>query len=94
MDNTISKNFAIVGQSVTHEYLPEMDIVCGYIQLEFDGEEKLIPVYAMLYDYELIFFENDKVIIIIITISQYIIYISIKINFYFYFYFLFYFLKI
>jgi len=63
MDNSISKNFAISGKTVTHEYLPEMDIVCGYIQLEFDdeGEDKQIPLYATLYDYELIFFENDTV---------------------------------
>jgi len=61
VDNSISKNFAIQGQTVTHEYLPEMDIVCGYIQLEFEGEENVIPVYATLYDYELILFEDDTV---------------------------------
>jgi len=63
LENSISKNFAIVGNTVTHEYLPEMDIVCGYVQLEFenvDTEERFIPVYAMLYNYELLFFENDK----------------------------------
>ncbi|ORX88093.1 ras GEF [Anaeromyces robustus] len=60
LENTISKNFAIVGKTVTHEYLPEMDIVCGYVHLEFGGDKQLIPVYAVLYDYELIFFENDK----------------------------------
>jgi len=37
-----------------------MDIVCGYVQLEFDNEEK-IPAYAILLDYELIFFEDEKV---------------------------------
>jgi len=36
-----------------------MDIVCGYVQLEFDNEEK-IPAYAILLDYELIFFEEEK----------------------------------
>ncbi|ORY76448.1 ras GEF [Neocallimastix californiae] len=59
LDSSISKNFAIVGTTVTHEYLPEMDIVCGYVQLEFDNEGK-VPVFAMLIDYELIFFEDDK----------------------------------
>ncbi|OUM59487.1 hypothetical protein PIROE2DRAFT_63748 [Piromyces sp. E2] len=51
---------SVTGQTVTHEYLPEMDIVCGYIQLDFENDEKLIPVYAILYDYELILFENEK----------------------------------
>ncbi len=61
MENSISKNFEISGQTVTHEYLPEMDVVCGYIQLEFEGENNVIPVYATLYDYELILFEDDTV---------------------------------
>eukprot|EP00833_Pecoramyces_ruminatium_P012818 jgi/Orpsp1_1/1186850/evm.model.d7180000053638.1 len=59
LDSTISKNFVIRGKLVTHKFLPEMDIVCGYVQLEFENEGK-IPVFAMLLDYELIFFEDDK----------------------------------
>lgn len=60
-DFCYSKNFTIIGKIVTPETLPEMDIVCGYVQLDLENNGKLVTLYVALFDYELIFYVNEKV---------------------------------